>query len=294
MKRIGIFCFSGTGNTEIVANLLAEGLRRRQADVEIIRVEDVLYKGREVQPDNFDLIGVGHPVLGFDATGVVYNFVRLLPHCAGKKAFVFKTAGDPHYVNYGASKSIIKIMRAKGYEVFHDSLTAMPCNWYLRYDDRLVKQLYEAAVKKADKISWEILTETARTLKINPVLRAVLKLIYHAEEKLGAKYFGKGLKASGACISCKKCVNECPSGNITMEGTNVRFGSKCIWCMRCIYSCPKNAICPSIFISCVLKDGYNGGFNIQRILDDPAVEGNFVTDKTRGYYKHFYKYLSNI
>lgn len=292
MVSIGIFYFSGTGNTEIVAKLLVSAFERRLAKVELIKIEDILYKKAKFDPNKYDFIGIGHPVLGFDATGIVYKFAKMLPQAEGKKTFVFKIAADSLFINNGASKSIIKIIGKKGYKVFHDSLFAMPCNFIMKFEDRFVKQLYEAAVKKVEKISEEILNEKAAKLKLNIILRGLCKLTYYGEEKLGARMFGKGLKATEACIKCKKCLRDCPTKNISYENNHIKFGSKCIWCMKCIYSCPKAAIKASRFKFCVLKKEYNGGSNIQKILDNPEIKGDFITTKTKGYFKHYYKYLN--
>lgn len=98
----------------------------------------------------YELIGIGHPVLGFGASSLVERFVEQLPDCNGTPAFVFKTASSPHYINNGASNTILRSLREKGYTPFHNSIVAMPCNFYLKYDDRLNKQLYQAAQRKVE------------------------------------------------------------------------------------------------------------------------------------------------
>lgn len=292
MLSIGIFYFSGTGNTELVSKLLVSAFERRQTKVELIKIEDIIHKKEKFDPDKYDFIGIGHPVLAFDATAVVYRFAKLLPEINWKRTFVFKVAADSLFINNGASKSVIGILEEKGYKVFHDSIFVMPCNFLVKFDDRLVKQLYEVAVKKVERISEEILSEKPVMLKLNIILRGLCKLAYYCEEKIGARIFGKGLKASKACIKCKKCIRDCPTKNVSYENNQIKFSSKCIWCMKCIYSCPKGAITASRLKGCVLKDGYNGGENIQRILDNPEIKGDFITNRTKGYFKHFYKYIN--
>ena len=91
MKKIGIFYFSGTGNTEIIARLLSKSYERKQIKVELFRLEDIVNNKKQVKINDFDMIGVGHPVLGFGASGITNKFIEMLPACEGKKAFVFKT-----------------------------------------------------------------------------------------------------------------------------------------------------------------------------------------------------------
>ena len=48
--------------------------------------------------------------------------------------------------------------------------------------------------------------------------------------------------ATGACISCGKCVKVCPLGNIKLKGKGPEWGAKCTHCMACISECPTQAI----------------------------------------------------
>lgn len=290
MKKIGIFYFSGTGNTEIIARLLSESYERKQINVELFRIEDIINHKKPLSIHDFDMIGVGHPVLGFGASGITDQFAKMLPSCPGKKAFVFKTASSPHYINHGASDTVIHKMKEKGYRVFHNSILAMPCNWFMKYDDQLNKQLYEAAIKKVEKIVVDTINEQEQQLKINGVLSKLLRIIYYGEEHYGAKYFSKGLSTSDNCNFCKKCVRNCPTHNISEAAGKICFGSNCIWCMRCIYACPNHAIQAKNLTGCVL-DPYTGGFNIDKLLNNPQIDGNYVTEKSKGYYKHFIKYF---
>jgi ferredoxin len=89
-------------------------------------------------------------------------------------------------------------------------------------------------------------------------------------------------------VLCGKCVRECPTGNISISNENIIFGNKCTFCMRCVYICPEKAISNKYMNFFVIKEGYN----IQRVIDDPKIKGNFITHRTKGYFKHFYKYIS--
>lgn len=293
MKEIGIFYFSGTGNTEIVAYLLNKSYQQKQIKVELFRIDDLVNHNKQVDVNKFDMIGIGHPVLGFGASSMMDRFVEMLPARGGKKTFVFKTASSHHYINHGASDAVIQGMEQKGYTVFHNSIVAMPCNWFMKYDDRMNKQLYKAAVMKVEKIANETANEQQQRLRINPILSKILRFINYLEEQKGAKFFSQGLITSEKCTMCKKCVRDCPRNNISEVQGKICFGSNCLWCMRCIYSCPSNAIEAANLPSCVLKP-YTGGFNIHKILNDPTIEGNYVTKKSKGYYKHFIKYFEDL
>jgi NAD-dependent dihydropyrimidine dehydrogenase PreA subunit len=98
------------------------------------------------------------------------------------------------------------------------------------------------------------------------------------------------LTVSDACIDCGICVDNCPTANIRRERGKITFGYNCVFCMRCIYACPQQAIVPRFSKFCVLKDGYD----IRAIIANTGLEGNFVTEETRGFYRHFWKYIRNV
>lgn len=64
---------------------------------------------------------------------------------------------------------------------------------------------------------------------INPLF---YPLIVHAD-----KFY-----ATDACISCGKCEQVCPLGNIQLKQGVPDWGKSCTHCMACICSCPKEAI----------------------------------------------------
>ena len=52
----------------------------------------------------------------------------------------------------------------------------------------------------------------------------------------------KSFTASDVCVSCGRCADVCPLGNIQLqEGTPV-WGNRCTHCMACICGCPTSAI----------------------------------------------------
>ncbi|WP_438445320.1 EFR1 family ferrodoxin [Gorillibacterium sp. sgz5001074] len=287
--KTGIFYFSGTGNTERVAARLGEALERRNHTVRLSRIDRILKGAEAPDYDSLELLGIGHPVLGFGATDLVIRFAEQLPPGGGKPAFVFKTASSPHYVNHGASESVIRILHRKEYRVFHDSIFAMPCNFFMRYDDRMNKQLDQASIGLADRTADEIARGVSKGLPIHPALSKLLRMVNVMEER-GARYWVKGLRATAACRTCGRCSRECPQSNIRMEDGKIRFGPDCIWCMRCVYGCPVEAIEAKRLPSSVVRP-YTGGPALDRLARDPHNDGQYVHAKSRGYYRHFIPYF---
>lgn len=292
MSHIGIFYFSGTGNTALVAGFLKNAFEAQGHQVTFETMDS--YTRDRIIPDltPYDLVGFGHPVLGLGCTRIATDFANLLPDSSGQKGFVFRCCGDPHWLNNNASKPLIRILRRKGMNITHESQYAMAVNFLIRWEDELVLQLYRAAEAKSVKDAREILADTPRELKMPWLLRGVCRSVYFLEEELGARQFGLSLRADDSCTQCGLCVKQCPTGNIRMDSGRIRFGFCCIFCMRCVYSCPVEAI-HSGFLGFVIIKRYNGGILIGKVLDNPEIKGQFLSEKTRGYYRHIWEYIRN-
>lgn len=286
IQKVGIFYFSGTGNTKIVADLYVNEFRNKGIDIILFPIENILRKQFAPSMSDYDILGFGHPIHAFSAPKIFFDFLDRLPNVNDKKTFTFKTAGDP--LCYGGSTSLVrKCLSKKGYKVFHENLIVMPANIVMKYDDSLIKQLYEVAVKKVKRGTEEILLGKTNLQKNNLLLK-IGTYLFNKAESSGASYFGKYLIAADSCNLCSKCIKECPTRNISKYNEKVIFGNKCTFCMRCVYNCPERAISNKYMNFFVIKNGYN----ILNVINDPKIKGNYISHKTKGYFKHFYKYMS--
>lgn len=92
MKKIAVVYYSGTGNTEALANALVEGAQESGASVKVISAgmfsSDML--------DSYDAFAFGCPAMGSEALeDEVYEpmFESLLEHLAGRKVALFGSYG---------------------------------------------------------------------------------------------------------------------------------------------------------------------------------------------------------
>ena len=293
VQRVGLFVFTGTGNTSLVAEHLARAFRTHSIPVDVARIEDILQGTCQLDVDAYDLVGIGHPIYGFDVPRIVYAFVHQLPAAHGKRTFLFKSAGDFIGLNHAASPRLVRRLRRKGYDVTYDRIFAMPCNWGLRYPDALSRALCRVLPDKAAHMVNEILAGQVRRLAANPLWSFAVGSS-HFWEEWGARFFGRLLHASGDCALCGRCVSACPTGNIRQEGGRIAFGWNCLWCMRCIYACPKQALQPRLFRFSAIKDGYS--------LDEIVAEASRTNEKSvetetetyKGYYAHFRDYVERV
>ena len=282
---ISILYFSGTGNTEILTDLLANALKD-DYNVDTFRVEDILKKKIEYNPDKYDIIGIGYPIHGFKPPRVIFKLVDLLESQQSKKVFIYSTCAGPTYLNDIASYTLKKLLTHKGYSLFYERQFYMPSNIAFKYPEEIALQLYNAAVRKTKKMAEDIKLNKVqiRNDKLLPMLLSWM----HAIEDLSFQTVPIDFKVLDTCNLCGKCVNSCPQGNICIKDDKIKFNLDCLACYRCVYSCPNRAITGRLFNFAILKDGYS----LKKILDDTSIDGNYIFQEPKGYYKTLKKYLS--
>lgn len=290
--KIGIAVFSGTGNTAYVTELLAQELRRLGATVEIHRMDAQAIHPNDplsgtFDPRNYDLVGIGHPVLGFGPTPLVLRFAEALPGGQGR-LFIFKSAADNHRINNTASEELSRILQEKGYDVFHDFLYVMPCNWIFAFERRFNLQIIDKAKEKAARHARELVSGTRSFMPVYPWWRRTARILHSLESNHGRKQFGKSLRITRECNGCGLCARNCPAQNIHQENGTIRFGDECLWCMRCVYNCPAQAIDAKGMNWCIIKEGYR----LKDYLETSDIDRTFITPESRGYWKHYLDYFN--
>jgi ferredoxin/flavodoxin len=235
-----IYYFSGTGNAELSAKSFQRQFQAVGTGCDLIRMEDVLKGKVRSEPGKYDPLGFGYCIHAFNAPRIVYDFIERLPPGEGRKVFLFKCPGDG-FLQAGATSMIRGRLNEKGYAVFHETLLVTPANVLIRIDDGLAKRLYAVGERKIRKSCVEILAGKTR-LQENPLWLAAISRLFSWGETRGARYFGKSLRASGACVRCGRCAENCPTRNIRLVEGKPEFGWDCMLCMRCIYECPARAI----------------------------------------------------
>jgi ferredoxin/flavodoxin len=283
---IGIFFFSGTGNTKAVAEMLATSFKEHGCTVDTVAIDEILKNNKNVEIEKYDIVGFGYPVHALNAPRIFFEFLRQLPEGNQKKTFVFKSSGDP-YMNGGSTLLVRKALQKKGYNVVYERLFVMPANVLVRYKDQLIKQLYNTAIQRAHTMIYEILSGISK-LQNNSYFSTWATAVFSSMESYGARFFGKHLRVSSSCTLCGICIDKCPTNNIVKQNGRVTFDSKCVLCMRCIYGCPTKAISPQYLKFFVIKNWYD----LQKIVKDPSINDTYVTTTTRGYFRHYYPYFS--
>lgn len=265
-NRIPLFVFSGTGNTQMAAEILSERASERSLIVDI----DELTNHR-TSPDTPlpSVFGLMYPIYGGGSPRLVRNFVRTFPEGEGQDCFIVMTsAGAGHFINHGAADVVSRILRRRGYRVRYVRALAMPSNWLFSTPGDLSRCQAALLPEKCEDILDDLEKQRERRPQSQPLLHLFTALLAVGEGEIGARIWGRLLKAGDTCNGCGKCERGCAVGNIRVSGdssgkTVVEFGWKCQWCMRCVYECPTGAIAPRLMKSAVLP----GGYNLKQILD---------------------------
>ena len=217
-----IYCFSGTGNSQWVADKL-QGLVVDQSDV----------------------YGLIFPVYGWGIPKVVNDYIHKHINDIRKSRYVYAvmTCGDD--VGY-AEKVLRKVLGGRLDAAFSvqmpNTYVCLP-GFDVDKDDvaqakvkRALVRLPEIAkcIKRRDKRT-DVVRGTCAWMKTY-VLRPLFNCFLVTD-----KYFHVD---GSKCTHCKRCVSGCPLGNMTTDkkGNVVWKHENCTACLRCYHRCPNKAV----------------------------------------------------
>lgn len=227
-----IYYFSGTGNSEWVAQEIAKGTKD-----EAVNIIDVLKGKKEIRPLQGDeKLGLVFPVHAWRAPEIVTDFAKTLK--VEKDTFVYAvcTCGEEVGLTIKKLDSIIDLHSAYSIE--------MPNNYIFGFDVDPTS-IAEAKIAKARTRLPEIIDNINNRMKIFDMHVGTLAgLKSNVTYKLFNKY-GKSSKKFSVmdrCTSCGLCEEKCPTGCITLVNGKPVWGENCIACSACINYCPVQAI----------------------------------------------------
>jgi ferredoxin len=254
MANVEIFYFSGTGNTELLAEEYAAVLSVCGCAVGLNKIEKFTLAGAAPQIANGTVLGIGYPIHAFNAPKIVFDFIKLLPSGGGKKVFLFKCSGDS-FMNGGSTAPIREALTKKGYRVKLEELLVMPGNIAAAHPAAYAHALYKIARDKIAASCADLLAGKER-LQQNNLLEDFFTSISIGEQK-NAYRLGKYFYTRDSCTGCGCCMKNCPTGNITIVKGRPVFAKNCIACFRCVYLCPSSSITLKNISKVIIPTGYN-------------------------------------
>lgn len=285
--KILIFTFSGTGNTFATADYIACALKSHDANVKQYKIEEAVHENSSLDFDSVSHILIGYPIYAFNAPQMVIDFIKLFPKATGQKISIFKTAGEPFYLNKCSSSQMKRILSKKGYDIMMETHFLMPYNVMFRYEDALAKQMYLFMQDMAKKFASKVVSGEKDLIPCSAFGKAVsfsIRGILWWGSKFNGRLYSYNKKK---CTMCLKCVRECPTKNITVKDDKLCFDGSCAMCMRCVQRCPTQAIDIGILRFWAVK----GVYDFKRIANDDNIPSNFVNTHTKGYFRLFRKFF---
>lgn len=237
MRTLVAYYFSATGHTKRALTALTEALRGHGVSSTLLPIEEA----GEAPSVDADMLCVAYPVHGFNAPVIVERFVRSLPAGEGRYCFIVKSSGEPLRVNNASSLRLVRTLRAKGYRFGAEFHYVMPYNIIFRHSDDMVALMRETLLHKVVDDAALVAEEGVRPMDVPVKARLVCSFV--RIEHPAMPLIGKGFRVDkNKCVDCMKCVNACPTHNITKVNGKFKFGNHCLGCMRCSFLCPRSAI----------------------------------------------------
>lgn len=233
-----VLYFSGTGNTEYIAKLIAEGLEDECVDLfDRIRTNDQspLYSEKTYI--------ICAPIYVCEMPLFLMKYLKSIDFKGNNKVyFVFTSGGYCGSAKVQAKLfSIGKNLKCLGCVEFVMPRNYVANNRYAMDSDELIHTKIAKATQKVPQVVETIKKEgklnTRHVWLFETLIIAPFAPIW-TKYKLVAKDF----YTTDACIGCKICEKACPLNNIRIVDKKPVWGESCTHCMACIAKCPKKAI----------------------------------------------------
>lgn len=226
-----IYYFSGTGNSEWVANTLAQ----KTADA-CVNIADIA-KDENVTVSKDGVFGLVFPVYAWNLPEIVLDFIKRVRLEKGAYAYAVCTCGEEAGLVMNVIKTKIKL--DCGYSI------AMPNNYIVAGDidseDEALEKV-RAAVGMIDSISLSVNVREKGRFEVNAGKVAAVKTFVASHFFNKYARSSKPFKTSYRCDGCGLCESICPVKNIVLADGMPFWDDRCLQCFACIHRCPQRAI----------------------------------------------------
>ncbi|MBD5232266.1 MAG: 4Fe-4S binding protein [Bacteroidales bacterium] len=233
-----IYYYSGTGNTCHVASRLAEQLGER---LHFIPQEDAPL------PRPGESVGFLFPIYSWGVPPIVTEFIERLGADALSGRYVWGacTCGDEAGIAMRLFNRQIK--RLRGTPAAACFSVIMPNDYVLLpgFDvdtPEVAERKLAAAPARINEIAAAVAEKRTGLFDVHegsmPALRTRLVFPLFRRWGVNARYWA----VSDECVSCGRCAEVCPVGNIEMTGGHPLWHENCLSCCACYNVCPMAAI----------------------------------------------------
>ena len=237
-----VIYFSGNGNSRFIADTVAQKLNTAKIEL----TGDILRFPSSCDIETHDDVIVWiFPVYSWGIPPVVENFIMNCNiHGASKNEHhLIITCGDDAGMT---AKQWRKLIEQRGWKSFSATSIIMPNTYVLmkgfNVDSANVEQRKidnsSASLNKAIKRIESHNTDEEIKQGRFPRFKSYIIYPWFKRYAMSSRPF----HTTPACILCKKCINNCPMQNISLQDNNIKWSEHCAMCLKCFHSCPVNAI----------------------------------------------------
>lgn len=230
-----VIYFSGTGNSEFVAKRFGKITNSKCFSIE----EDVDFT--KIIKNN-KTITLCFPI-HFSRSPVMFQefLLKYKNEFSGKNIISFAT--QQAYSGDGAMSvsyilDNVSMIYAEHFNM-QNNITSIPI--YYKLTKRNNKRCLIKTDQKLRKIAKEILENKVNLKGSSDFGQYLGKTQQMSEDNINNKR-STAVKISNSCISCNKCVRECPTLNLENIDGKICTKDKCTFCVRCVNVCPTKAI----------------------------------------------------
>lgn len=245
--RVLILYHSASGNTAWVARRIGEALQERTVNTTLCSIA--------AHPDlsglsDYDIVGFGCPVMAFQPSFSMRDFIRLLPATADMPSFVFTTYSG---LLANSTWSLSKLLMSRGFTTIAHAHFRAEVSWPIMRYARMI--MGKGRPDGRDLGQIEVFTETiiarmrerasgrmpaAREVSFNP-----LNIFYYIgrlsrPDALRALMGSKKVDLN-KCTRCGLCRDVCAAGAISLDPYPL-FSNRCNGCWGCYNICAEGAI----------------------------------------------------
>jgi len=234
--KSAIVYYSQTGNTRKIAESIQKGIASARGQCDIFKLK----RAEAIDLSQYELIGIGSPVISYREPANVKAFIACLPFQEGKHGFVFAT----HATVLGRTLATMSwALHQKGvvvigsYHCYADSF--VPCSPYPYFTTGHPDQI---DLEEAEAFGSEMADLSQRIAQGQTDLIPEPKMAKWGRMPDQPRVQMTLNREKCQYPRCNLCMEYCPMSGIDLSTNPLVFQRDCICCFYCEQICPYGAI----------------------------------------------------